>query len=171
MKVSIIAAVAENGVIGKDNDLAWHLPDDMEFFKATTQGRTVIMGRRNYESIPHKYRPLPKRTNIVVTRNGKYDAPGCIVVTGIDQALEAARSGGESQAFIIGGGEIYKLSLEENIVDDLYITHVHHQVEGDTHFPEIDQNIWKGVLINEHPIDLRHQFAFTIMHYTRISSV
>lgn len=171
MKVSIIAAVAENGVIGKDNDLAWHLPDDMDFFKKTTQGRTVIMGRRNYESIPHKYRPLPKRTNIVVTRNKGYEAPGCIVVTGMDLALEAAKKEGENQAFIIGGGEIYKLSLEENIVDDLYITHVHHQVEGDTYFPEINQSIWKGELIDEHPADERHQFAFTIMHYTRISNI
>ena len=91
MKVSLIAAVADNGVIGKDNDLVWSLPDDMSFFKASTRGRHVIMGRRNYESIPHKYRPLPGRPNIILSRNSDYDASPAALVTSLDEALEIAR--------------------------------------------------------------------------------
>ena len=91
MKVSLIVAVAENNVIGKDNNLVWHLPKDMKFFKETTKGHHVIMGRRNFESIPHKYSPLPKRTNIVITRQAHYKAKGCIVVESIERALQVAK--------------------------------------------------------------------------------
>ena len=101
MKVSLIAAVADNGVIGKDNDLVWSLPDDMSCFKASTQGRHVIMGRRNYESIPHKFRPLPGRPNIVLSRNEDYKADGAKLVTSLEDALSIAREVGESEVFII----------------------------------------------------------------------
>ena len=94
MKVSLIVAAAENGVIGKDNDLIWHLPKDMRFFKETTLGHHVIMGRKNFESIPHKYRPLPNRTNVVITRQCYYQAEGCIVVNSIESALEIAKENG-----------------------------------------------------------------------------
>ena len=108
MKVSLIVAVAENGVIGKDNDLIWHLPKDMRFFKETTMGHHVIMGRKNFESIPHKYRPLPDRTNIVITRQSEYKAEGCIVVNSVETALEIAKNNGDIEHFIIGGGQIYR---------------------------------------------------------------
>ncbi|MCA1751820.1 MAG: dihydrofolate reductase [Flavobacteriales bacterium] len=170
MRVSIIAAVAENGVIGKDNDLAWHLPDDMAFFKETTKGRTVVMGRKNYESIPHKFRPLPKRVNMIITRNTDYEAPGCEVFNDIGAALAKAAANGEQHCFIIGGGEIYKLSLLENLVDDLYITEVHHKVEGDTYFPKIDDGKWDGHVLSRHPADERHNYSFTIKHYQKIAS-
>ena len=170
MKVSIIAAVADNGVIGKDNDLAWHLPDDMAFFKETTKGRTVVMGRKNYESIPHKFRPLPKRVNMIITRNANYEAPGCEVFTDIGAALEKAEADGEHHCFIIGGGEIYRLALDENIVDDLYITHVHREVEGDTFFPKIDEDRWTGHVLNNHPTDDRHAHPFEIVHYQKASA-
>ena len=114
MKVSLIAAVSRNNVIGKNNNLIWHLPKDMKFFKDTTQGHHVIMGRKNFESIPHKYSPLPNRTNIIITRQNNYLAKGCIVVNSIKEALEIAKQKGEKEAFIIGGGEIYKLALELN---------------------------------------------------------
>ena len=91
MKVSLIVAVSENGVIGKDNDLIWHLPKDMRFFKETTMGHHVIMGRKNFESIPHKYRPLPDRTNVVITRQSDYKAEGCVVVNSVEAALEIAK--------------------------------------------------------------------------------
>ena len=100
MGVSLIVAVAENGVIGKDNDLIWHLPKDMRFFKETTLGHHVIMGRKNFESIPHKYRPLPKRTNVVITRQSGYKAEGSIVVDSIESALNIARKNGDTEPFI-----------------------------------------------------------------------
>ena len=92
MTVSLIVAVSENGIIGKDNNLIWHLPKDMSFFKETTMGHHVIMGRKNFESIPHKYRPLPDRTNIVITRQSGYRAEGCIVVNSVETALEIAKN-------------------------------------------------------------------------------
>jgi dihydrofolate reductase len=157
--------VAANSVIGKDNDLAWHLPSDMAFFKKTTAGRTVIMGRRNYESIPEKYRPLPGRPNIVISRNKDYRAPGSRTATSIKDALETAKNSGEQHTFIIGGGEIYRLALSENVVDDMYITHVHAEVEGDTHFPQMDEDKWQGTALFEHKADERHDHAFTVVFY------
>ena len=121
MRVSIIVAVSENGVIGKDNDLIWHMPTDMKFFKETTKSHHVIMGRKNFESIPHKFRPLPGRTNIIVTRQLDYNAESCIVVNSIEEALLIAKKNGEEEAFIIGGGEIYKLALRK-ILFIKYIT-------------------------------------------------
>ena len=103
MIVSIIVAAAENGAIGKDNDLIWRFPNDTQFFKETTLGHHVIMGRKNFESIPHKYRPLPNRVNIIVTRQDNYTAEECTVVNSIKSALELAKKNGESEAFIIGG--------------------------------------------------------------------
>ena len=140
MKVSLIVAVAENGVIGKDNDLIWHLPNDMRFFKETTTGHHVIMGRKNFESIPHKYRPLPNRTNIVITRRSDYKAEGCIVVNSVEEALEVAKTNGDNEAFIIGGGQIYKLAIDAGVVDKIYLTKIHQSFDGDTFFPELSSD-------------------------------
>ena len=167
MKVSLIAAVADNGVIGKDNDLVWSLPDDMSFFKASTQGRHVIMGRRNYESIPHKFRPLPGRSNIVLSRNEDYKADGADLVTSLEDALSIAREACESEAFIIGGGQIYSMALEADIIDTMYITHVHGTPEGDAFFPEFDPSNWTLTVLDDHPSDERHDFSFTICQYDR----
>ena len=144
MKVSLIVAVAENGVIGKDNDLIWHLPKDMRFFKETTLGHHVIMGRKNFESIPHKYRPLTDRTNIVITRQSGYKAEGCIVVDSVVAALDIAKNNGDTEPFIIGGGQIYKIALEQNLVDRIYLTKIHHTFNGDTFFPELNSE-WKEI--------------------------
>ena len=159
MKVSLIVAVAENGVIGKDNDLIWHLPNDMRFFKETTTGHHVIMGRKNFESIPHKYRPLPNRTNIVITRRSDYKAEGCIVVHSVEEALEVAKNNGDNEAFIIGGGQIYRIALEKDLVDKIYITKVHHSFDGDTFFPELS-NKWReeSKIINK--ADEKHAYDF-----------
>ena len=113
MVVSLIVAVSENKVIGKDNDLVWHLPTDMKFFKDTTKGHFVIMGRRNYESIPHKYRPLPNRTNVIVTRQDNYKAEGCLVVNSVEEAIKLAQKSGDKEPFVIGGGQIYKHAIEQ----------------------------------------------------------
>ena len=141
MIVSIIVAASENNVIGNNNDLIWHLPKDMKFFKDTTKGHHVIMGRKNLESIPHKFRPLPNRQNIVVTRNKKYVADGCLVVTSIEEGLSIAKKNKEKETFIIGGGQIYKLALELNLVDKIYLTRIHANFEGDTFFPCLSEKM------------------------------
>ena len=167
MRVSLIAAVADNGVIGKANDLVWSLPDDMSFFKASTSGRHVIMGRRNYESIPHKFRPLPGRSNIVMSRNSEYDSGGAALVTSLEDALKIAREAGESEAFIIGGGQIYTMALDAGVVDTMYITHVHGEPDGDAFFPEFDSTQWTLTVLDDHPADDCHEFSFTICKYDR----
>src|SRR6185436_10311768 len=106
MIISLIAAVTENHVIGKDNDLPWKLPDDMKFFMNTTKGHHVIMGRKNYDSLHEKFKPLPNRTNIVVTRQKNFNAPGCIVVHSVEEATKIARTNNETETFVIGGAEI-----------------------------------------------------------------
>ena len=159
MKVSLILAASENSVIGKDNDLIWHLPKDMRFFKDTTMGHHVIMGRKNFESIPHKFRPLPNRTNVVITRQTAYKADGCMVVSAIEEALQIAKHNGEGEAFIIGGGQIYKLALEANLVDKIYLTKVHHSFEGDTFFPELNKD-WKEISRIQNQADEKHLYSF-----------
>jgi len=159
MGVSLIVAVAENGVIGKDNDLIWHLPKDMRFFKETTLGHHVIMGRKNFESIPHKYRPLPDRTNIVITRQSGYKAEGSIVVNSVEAALDIAKNNGDTEPFIIGGGQIYKLALEANLVDKIYLTKINHPFDGDTFFPELG-NDWKLINSISNKSDEKHKYNF-----------
>ncbi len=167
MRVSLIAAVADNGVIGKDNNLVWSLPDDMSFFKASTSERHVIMGRRNYESIPHKFRPLPGRPNVVMSRNKEYNAGGAKLVTSLEAALDVARKAGETEAFIIGGGQIYSMALEAGVIDTMFITHVHGEPDGDAFFPEFDREQWTLRVLDDHPADDRHEFSFTICQYDR----
>ena len=166
MIVSLIVAVSENGVIGKDNDLIWHLPKDMRFFKETTMGHHVIMGRKNFESIPHKYRPLPDRTNIVITRQSEYKAEGCIVVDSVEAALEIAKNNGDIEPFIIGGGQIYRIALEENLVDKIYLTKVHHFFEGDTFFPKLSSD-WKETNKTENKADEKHKYNYDFITLER----
>lgn len=165
MKISMIAAVAANGVIGKDNDLAWHLPDDMKFFQEKTKGHHVIMGRKNYDSLPSKFKPLPQRANIIVTRQQDFKAEGCSVVHSIEEALEICRKNGEEEAFIIGGGEIYRLGF--NYANVMYITEIKKPYEGDTYFPKYNKNGWKEVGRNHHPADDRHESAFDFVKYVK----
>ena len=166
MVVSLIVAVSENKVIGKDNDLVWHLPNEMKLFKDTTKGHFVIMGRRNYESIPHKYRPLPSRTNVIVTRQDDYKAEGCLVVNSVEKAIELAQKAGDKEPFIIGGGQIYKHAIKNNLVDRIYLTRVHTEIDGDTYFDDLDDS-WKLVHTDLHPKDKKHPFAFTFQTFER----
>ena len=166
MVVSLIVAVSENKVIGKDNDLVWHLPADMKFFKDTTKEHFVIMGRRNYESIPHRYRPVPKRTNVIVTRQDDYKAEGCIVVKSVEEAIELAQKAGDIEPFIIGGGQIYKYAIDNNLVDRVYLTKVHTEIDGDTYFDDLDDS-WKLVHTDLHSSDEKHPFAFTFQTFER----
>lgn len=162
-RISIIAALAENGVIGRDNRLPWHLPDDLKHFRRLTIGHPVIMGRRNYESLG---RPLPDRLNIVVTRDPGYAAPGCRVAHSLAQAFEAAAGAGE--IFVIGGGELYAQTLER--ADRLYLTCVHARVEGDTRFPDFDPGAWREVERVRHEADDRHPYAFSFVTLERLPS-
>lgn len=162
MIVSLIVAVSENNVIGKDNDLVWNLPDDMKFFKKTTNGHFVIMGRKNYESIPEKFRPLPNRTNVIITRQTNFQAKDCLVVNDINQALDLAKNAQEQEAFIIGGGQIYQLALQNDLVDRIYLTRIHDEFEGDTFFPELSEQ-WKEVHRQWHPADEKHNSSFSFI--------
>ena len=132
MKLSIIVAVAKKNVIGKNNALIWHLPADMKFFKEKTSGHCIITGRKNYESIPEKYRPLINRTNIVVTHQKNYSAPGTIVVHTIADALKEAESRKDDEVFIIGGAEIYKQTIDK--VNTIYLTQIDENFDGDVFF-------------------------------------
>jgi len=167
MIISLIAAVSKNRVIGKDNDLPWNLPNDMKYFMQTTSRHHVIMGRKNYESIPEKFRPLPNRTNIVVTHQRDYQAPGCAVVHSIEDALTIARDSKEQEVFIIGGAGIFGQSLD--FTQRMYLTEIDAVVEGDTYFPEYDPENWIEVSRKHHPTDERHAYAFDFVVYERKS--
>jgi len=168
MRVSLIAAVAANGVIGKDNGLIWTLRDDMAFFKTTTKGHHVIMGRRNWESIPERFRPLPGRPNIVLSRNASWSAEGATCMSSLEAALELAREAGEDEAFIIGGAQIYRLALEEGVVDTMYLTHVEREYVGDTWFPEFEAADWRARPLFRHVADERNEAPFTVQRYDRL---
>ena len=166
MKVSLIVAVSQNGVIGKDNDLIWHLPKDMKFFKDTTLGHHVIMGRKNFESIPHKYSPLPNRTNVVITRQSNYKAEGCIVVESIEKALQIAEENGDQEPFIIGGGQIYKIAIENKLIDKVYLTKIYHSFDGDTFFPELDSE-WQESGRIDCLADDKHAYNYSFLTFEK----
>ena len=168
MIISLIAARSKNNVIGKDNDLPWKLPDDMKYFMETTKGHHVIMGRKNYESIPEKFRPLPNRTNLVVTRQENFHAPGCIVVHSLTRALEIAKENGELEAFIIGGAEIYKQGLA--LTQRMYLTEINAEIKGDTFFPSFDLTNWIATSRIPHDADDRHQYDFEFVIYEKLIS-
>jgi dihydrofolate reductase len=165
MIISMIAAVAKNKVIGRDNDLVWRLPDDMKYFMDTTKDHFVIMGRKNYESIPHKFRPLPKRTNIIVTRQADYHAPNCIILDTLEKALEYANQHKQYEVFIIGGGQIYAQSID--FADKLYITEIKEKFDGDTYFPAYDKCAWEEISRINHAKDERHDHEFDFVIYNR----
>lgn len=167
MRISTIAAVASNGVIGKDNDLVWSLPADMKFFMSTTKGHVVVTGRKNYESIPVAYRPLRGRTNVVITRNRDYVAEGAVVVHSLEEALEVARKAGETECFVIGGGQIYDQALKEGLVDTQYITHVEASPDGDAFYPSGAWDGWSARGLHEQAMDERHDHGFRIVQYNR----
>lgn len=166
--VSGIVAVAENGVIGRKGDLPWHLPDDMKFFASTTRGHHIITGRVNYESIPLRFRPLKDRTNLVITRNKNYDPQGAILVNALQEAIDLARKNGDDEVFIIGGGEIFKQAIEQDLMDRLYLTRIHADVEGDVFFPELDPAEWRTIEERHHAADERHAHSFTFLTLERV---
>jgi dihydrofolate reductase len=165
MIISLIAALGKNRVIGKNNDLPWHLPDDMKYFMNTTKAHHVIMGRKNYESIPEKFRPLPNRTNIVVSRQKNYQAPNCTLVNSLEAGIELARKAGEQELFIIGGAEIYSQALQ--YATRLYLTEIDEVIEGDTYFPTVNMADWQEVSRIHHGRDDRHAHSFDFVVYEK----
>jgi len=166
--ITIIAAIGANNELGKDNDLIWHLPDDFKRFKSLTTGHYIIMGRKTFESFP---KPLPNRTHIIITRDKTYLPKGTtdqekniIVVHSLDQALVKAAT--QETIFIIGGGEIYNLSME--VADRIELTRVHSTFEADTFFLEINTSHWQKTSETTHGIDEKHQHAFTYETWDRI---
>lgn len=167
MKISLIVAMDQNRGIGKNNDLMWHLPADMRFFKETTSGHIVVMGRKNYESIPEKYRPLPNRENVVLTRNQDYEARDCTIFNSLEACLDHFATETDRTVFIIGGGEIYRKALELNVVDEMYITHVNHRYGAETFFPDFDLKNWTVETVFEQLRDDRHEASFSVTRYRR----
>ena len=160
--LTMIVAAGENNAIGKDNQLIWHLSEDLKRFKRLTSGHHIIMGRKTFESFP---KPLPNRVHVVITRQKDYKAPeGVIVVNSLEDALDASRS--DDQPFIIGGGEIYKQAMP--LANTIELTRVHHSFEGaDTFFPEIDTSIWKEMNTTFNPKDDKHDYDFSFITYVR----
>ena len=168
IKVSLIVAMDRNRGIGRDNDLMWHLPNDMRFFKETTENQIVVMGRKNYDSIPEKYRPLPNRENVILTKNTAFEASNCSVFNSLDAALSAYESDKNRKLFIIGGGQIYKLALDANILEEMFITHIDGDYDADTFFPDFNESDWNKELLMSQSIDERHQHDFKVFRYTPV---
>jgi dihydrofolate reductase len=160
MIISIVVAISENHVIGKDNKLLWHLPNDLKHFKEITTGHTIIMGRKTYDSVG---KPLPNRRNIIITRQN-ITIPGCEVVNSIEAAL--ALCADENEVFIVGGAEIYRQSIK--LTNRIYLTVVHKDFEGDSFFPEINKDEWKEVLHEDHEPDHKNPLPYSFITLKRV---
>ncbi|MGC9469981.1 MAG: dihydrofolate reductase [Bacteroidales bacterium] len=159
--ISIIVAIAQNRAIGKDNRLLWHIPGDLKRFKKLTSGHAVIMGKKTYESLP--VRPLPDRTNIVLTDNPEERIDGCVMAYSLEDAVAKCPENDES--FVIGGGSVYRQFMP--LADKLYITLVHRDYEADTFFPEIDTGMWKEISCEHHEAEGNLDTGFSYIIYER----
>jgi dihydrofolate reductase len=162
MILSCIVATARHRVIGRDNDIPWYLPADLQYFKKTTLDHHIIMGRNCYASIG---RPLPKRTNIIVTRDLFFISSNCLVARSIDEAIAMAKNNGETEAFIIGGGQIYEQTVD--LWDKLYLTEVDLDVQGDVYFPEWQTDAWQLIHEECHTRDDKNEYDYCFKTYSR----
>ena len=161
--ITVIAAIATNNALGKDNDLIWHLPADLKRFKKVTTGHYILMGRNTYESIG---KPLPNRTTIIITRNKNYFKEGCLIANSLEQAIEMSKE--EANVFIIGGAQIYKETIAKDLAQQLDITMVHKDFEADVYFPEIDFKIWKEVARENFKADEKNKLDYSFISYQKI---
>ena len=159
--ITIIAAIGKNGELGKNNDLIWHLPNDLKRFKKVTAGHHVIMGRKTFESLG---KPLPKRINIIITRNKAYQAEGCVIVSSIEEAIEIA-SKNDSNPYILGGAQIYKQAMR--LADSLDLTLVEAELDADAYFPKIDTTVWKETSREDFMADENHQYNYSFVTYKK----
>lgn len=159
MTTSIIVAVAENGAIGKGNQLPWYLPNDLKFFKNKTMGHHMIMGRKTYESIG---KPLPGRTSIVVTKDKNYTVPGCVIAHSLEEAMDLAKTAGEQEVFVIGGAGVINESIK--VADVIYLTEVKTTIpDADVYLQYFDRNGWVETFREEHNADEKHQYAYAFV--------
>ena len=158
--ITIIAAIAKNNALGKNNKLIWHLPADLKRFKKVTSNHHVIMGRKTFESLGN---PLPSRTNIIITRNKNISFKNCVVVNSLEEALKAAKE--DENPFILGGAEIYKQAIK--IADILDLTYIHHTFDADAFFPEIDPSIWQEVSREDFKADAANKYDYSFVTYSR----
>tara|TARA_R110001583_G_scaffold8413_6_gene40207 strand:- start:3074 stop:3556 length:483 start_codon:yes stop_codon:yes gene_type:complete len=158
--ITIIAAIADNNALGKDNQLIWHLPADLKRFKQVTLNHHIIMGRKTFESLG---KPLPNRTTIIITRNTNYKVENCIVVNSLEEALEAAKP--DENPYILGGADIYNQAIK--IADKLDLTYVHHLFEADAFFPLIDTNIWIEASRQDFKMDDKNNYNYSFVTYIR----
>jgi dihydrofolate reductase len=161
--ITVIAAIAKNNALGKDNDLIWYLPADLKRFKKVTTGHYILMGRNTFESIG---KPLPNRTTIIITRNKNYSKEGCLTAASIEEAIELAKE--EAQLFIIGGAQIYKEIMAKDLADQLDITLVHSEFDADVYFPEIDAKVWKEAVREDFKADEKNVYDYSFISYQKI---
>jgi dihydrofolate reductase len=159
--LSLIVAVDENNLIGHNNQLPWHLPADLKYFKSVTMGKPIIMGRKTFDSIG---KPLPGRKNIIITRNNNFKAAGCEVYTDINEAIKNCEF--EEECFVIGGAELFRIALP--LASKLYLTKIHLQFEGDTFFPAIENRIWKLTAADHHLKDEKNKYDYSFFIYSRL---
>jgi dihydrofolate reductase len=162
--ITVIAAIAKNNALGKDNDLIWYLPADLKRFKKVTTGHYILMGRNTFESIG---KPLPNRTTIIITRNKNYFKEGCLIAGSLEEAIELAKE--EAQLFIIGGAQIYKEIIAKNLADQLDITLVHSEFEADVFFPEIDAKIWEEAAREDFKADEKNDYDYSFISYKKVN--
>ena len=163
MKISLVVAASQNNVIGRDNQLPWHLPEDLEYFKSVTMDKPILMGRRTFDSIG---RPLPGRRNIVITRDLKWDAEGVEVVHSVDDALAAGSLANSDEIMIIGGAQIYRECLP--IADRLYLTRVEAEIDGDAFFPDIDVKKWRKISEKIPKKIDKYRYSFQVLERTQL---
>ena len=163
MTISIIVALSENNVVGINNQLPWHLSADLKRVKSLTMGHHLIMGRKTHESIG---KPLPGRTNVIITRNKNFKAEGCIVVSSLQEAFALSKN--DSEVFIFGGGEIFREALP--FVHKIYMTRIHHHMDGDTYFPELNPSDWKEISRQDFKADEKNNFNYSFIELEKIKS-
>ncbi len=161
MTISIIVALSENNVVGINNQLPWHLSADLKRVKALTMGHHLIMGRKTYESIG---KPLPGRTNVIITRNKNFSAEGCVVVSSLTEALEKAKE--DNEVFIFGGGEIFREALSK--VSKIYMTRIHQHFDGDTHFPDLNPGEWREISRQDFNADEKNNYNYSFINLERV---
>ena len=166
MPVSLIVAVSTNGTIGRDGGLPWYLPADLKHFKRTTMGHHLIIGRRTWEEVG---KPLPGRTMVVVTRSRNFAPEGAQVVRSVEEALELAAT--DDEPFIGGGAQIYRIALARDLVDRIYLTRIHADVDGDTSFPDFDLDEWGLISEEHHDADGKNEFSYSFLIYDRKQGV
>lgn len=161
--IIIIAAIAENNALGKDNDLIWHLPADLQRFKKVTTGYPIIMGRNTFESIG---KPLPNRKTVIVTRNKEYSQQGCLIANSLEEAIQLVSDA--EKIFIIGGAQIYKEAIEKKLADQLDITLVHNTFDADVFFPEINTEKWMEISKEKFERDTKNKFDYSFITYKKV---